>query len=232
MHVLLIKDDSVASQNIEQILSAEGFTIDTSDLGAEGEALNHSSDCDIIVLDVDLSQLSSSNVLHSLLFSELQIPLLILTGLVAFNHRLYGSGIDDDNYLTKPFHKDELIARIHALVQRASANSQPVVQVGDLQVDLYAETVEVKGRPIHVTRKEYQILELLLQRRGTTLTKTMLLDYLYGGINEPEHRIIDVFICKLRKKLSAATGGEYFIETIWGRGYAIAGHDEEAIKVA
>ena len=123
--------------------------------------------------------------------------------------------------MTKPFHKDELVARIHAVVRRSKGHAQSVIKTGDVLVNLDAKTVEVAGQRVHLTGKEYQMLELLSLRKGTTLTKEMFLNHLYGGMDEPELKIIDVFICKLRKKLASATHGEHYIETVWGRGYVL-----------
>jgi two-component system cell cycle response regulator CtrA len=135
--------------------------------------------------------------------------------------KVRGLGFGADDYMTKPFHKDELVARIHAIVRRAKGHAQSVISTGDLVVNLDTKTVEVGTQRVHLTGKEYQMLELLSLRKGTTLTKEMFLNHLYGGIDEPELKIIDVFICKLRKKLAMATGGDHYIETVWGRGYVL-----------
>ena len=124
--------------------------------------------------------------------------------------------------MTKPFHKDELIARIHALVRRSRGHAQSTIQTGDLTVDLDTKKVEINGIRVHLTAKEYKMLELLSLRKGITLTKEMFLNHLYGGMDEPESKIIDVFICKLRKKLASASGGDDFIETVWARGYVLS----------
>ena len=129
--------------------------------------------------------------------------------------------------MTKPFHRDELVARIHAVVRRSKGHSQSVIRTGKLAVNLDAKTVEVDGARVHLTGKEYAMLELLSLRKGTTLTKEMFLNHLYGGMDEPELKIIDVFICKLRKKLSSACGGENYIEAVWGRGYVLREPGEE-----
>jgi two-component system cell cycle response regulator CtrA len=123
--------------------------------------------------------------------------------------------------MTKPFHREELIARIHAIIRRSKGHSQSIIRTGQVNVNLDAKSVDVGGKSVHLTGKEYQILELLSLRKGTTLTKEMFLNHLYGGMDEPELKIIDVFICKLRKKLAEATGGDNYIETVWGRGYVM-----------
>ena len=110
---------------------------------------------------------------------------------------------------------------IHAIIRRSKGHSQSIIRTGKINVNLDAKTVDVAGQSVHLTGKEYQMLELLSLRKGTTLTKEMFLNHLYGGMDEPELKIIDVFICKLRKKLSEATEGETYIETVWGRGYVL-----------
>jgi two-component system cell cycle response regulator CtrA len=134
--------------------------------------------------------------------------------------------------MTKPFHKEELVARIHAVVRRSKGHAQSVIKTGDIQVNLDAKTVEVNGSRVHLTGKEYQMLELLSLRKGTTLTKEMFLNHLYGGMDEPELKIIDVFICKLRKKLAASAQGQHHIETVWGRGYVLRDPHEAMATVA
>ena len=146
---------------------------------------------------------------------------MILSGLASIEDKIKGLGLGADDYLSKPFHKDELIARIHALVRRSKGHAESVIAVGDLIVNLEARTVELHGRKLHLTGKEYQILALLALRHGSTLTKETFLNHLYGDLEEPEAKIIDVYICKLRKKLANASGGLDYIETVWGRGYAL-----------
>ena len=160
-------------------------------------------------------------MLRTLRLSKVKTPILILSGLAGIEDKVRGLGFGADDYMTKPFHKDELVARIHAIVRRSKGHAQSVITTGDLTVNLDTKTVEVNGQRVHLTGKEYQMLELLSLRKGTTLTKEMFLNHLYGGMDEPELKIIDVFICKLRKKLAAATGGQNYIETVWGRGYVL-----------
>ena len=151
----------------------------------------------------------------------MKTPILILSGLSGIEDKIKGLGFGADDYMTKPFHKDELVARIHAIVRRSKGHAQSVINIGDILVNLDTKTVEINGARLHVTTKEYQMLELLALRQGTTLTKKSFLNHLYGGMNEPDMKIIDVFICKLRKKLANASGGKDYIETVWGRGYVM-----------
>ena len=165
--------------------------------------------------------MNGHEVLRQLRVAKVETPILILTGQDDTENKLKGFGFGADDYMTKPFHRQELIARIHAIVRRSKGHAQSIIETGKFAVNLDAKTVEVDGSPVHLTGKEYQMLELLSLRKGTTLTKEMFLNHLYGGMDEPELKIIDVFICKLRKKLSEATGGENYIETVWGRGYVL-----------
>ena len=221
MRVLIIEDDSATAQSIDLMLKSESFNVYTTDLGEEGVDLGKLYDYDIIMLDLSLPDMSGLDVLRTLRVSKVRTPILILSGLAGIEDKVKGLGFGADDYMTKPFHKDELVARIHAIVRRSKGHAQSVIQTGDLVVNLDTKTVEVNAQRVHLTSKEYQILELLSLRKGVTLMKEMFLNHLYGGMDEPEQKIIDVFICKLRKKLANASGGKDYIETIWGRGYVL-----------
>jgi two-component system cell cycle response regulator CtrA len=183
-------------------------------------------------LDLNLPDMSGYEVLRSLRVSKVKTPILILSGLAGMEDKVKGLGFGADDYMTKPFHKDELVARIHAIVRRSKGHAQSVVQTGDLIVKLDTKTVEVASQRVHLTGKEYQMLELLSLRKGTTITKEAFLTQLYGGMDEPEIKIIDVFICKLRKKLANASAGKNYIETVWGRGYVLREPDEDEAKMS
>src|SRR5262245_52248277 len=229
MRVLLIEDDSATAQSIELMLKSESFYVYTTDLGEEGGDLGKLYDYDIILLDLNLPDMSGFEVLRSLRVSKVKTPILILTGLAGIEDKVRGLGFGADDYMTKPFHKGELVARIHAIVRRSRGHAQSVIQTGDLVVNLDTKTVEVNGARVHLTGKEYQMLELLSLRKGTTLTKEMFLNHLYGGMDGPEIKIIDVFMCKLRRKLAGAWNGRDYIETVWGRGYVLREpHADEA----
>ena len=221
MRVLLIEDDSATAQSIELMLKSESFNVYTTDLGEEGIDLGKIYDYDIILLDLNLPDMSGFEVLRKLRISKVKTPILILSGLAGIEDKIKGLGFGADDYMTKPFHKDELVARIHAIVRRSRGHAQSVINTDDLCVNLDSKTVEINGSRVHLTSKEYQMLELLAMRKGSTLTKEMFLSHLYGGMDEPEMKIIDVFICKLRKKLANASGGKDYIETVWGRGYVM-----------
>ena len=232
MRVLLIEDDGATAQSIELMLKSENFNVYTTDLGEEGVDLGKIYDYDIILLDLNLPDMSGYEVLKALRVSKIATPILILSGMSGTDDKVRGFGSGADDYLTKPFHKEELVARIHAIVRRSKGHAQSIISTGDLAVNVDAKTVEVGGQRVHLTGKEYQMLELLSLRKGTTLTKEMFLNHLYGGMDEPELKIIDVFICKLRKKLANAAGGTNFIETVWGRGYVLREQEHQEMKRA
>jgi len=221
MRVLIVEDDTATSASIELVLKAEGFICDTTDLGEDGLEIGKLYDYDIIVLDLMLPDIDGYEVLRRLRAARVRTPILILSGLGELDHKIKGLGFGADDFLTKPFDKRELVARIHAIIRRAKGHSESVIRTGRFTVNLDTRTVEVDSKPLHLTGKEYGILELLSLRKGTTLTKEMFLNHLYGGMDEPELKIIDVFVCKLRKKMANATEGENYIETVWGRGYVL-----------
>ncbi|OYQ34839.1 DNA-binding response regulator [Niveispirillum lacus] len=222
MRVLLVEDDAAMQKSIQLMLSAEGgYIVDATSLGEDGLEIGKLYDYDIIILDLMLPDMDGYEVLRRLRASRVNTPILILSGLSDLDHKIKGLGFGADDYLTKPFDKRELIARVQAIIRRSKGHSESVIRTGKLTVNLDAKTASVEGAPLHLTGKEYGILELLSLRKGTTLTKEMFLNHLYGGMDEPELKIIDVFVCKLRKKLTTATDGDNYIETVWGRGYVL-----------
>ena len=230
MRVLLIEDDSATAQSIELMLKSESFNVYTAGLGEEGLDLGKLYDYDIILLDLNLPDMSGYEVLRALRVSKVKTPILIVSGIAGIEDKVRGLGFGADDYMTKPFHRDELVARIHSIVRRSKGHAQSVVQIDDLIVNLDSKTAEINQVRIHLTGKEYQMLEFLSLRKGATLTKEMFLNQLYGGMDEPEIKIIDVFICKLRKKLADASNGKNYIETVWGRGYVMHGPHEDLAK--
>ncbi|MCE2749945.1 MAG: response regulator transcription factor [Rhodobacter sp.] len=221
MRVLLVEDDPATSRSIELMLTHANLNVYCTDLGEEGIDLAKLYDYDLILLDLNLPDMSGHEVLRQLRLARVETPILILSGSDDSESKLRGFGFGADDYMTKPFHREELVARIHAIIRRSKGHAQSIIRTGQINVNLDAKTVDVNGEMVHLTGKEYQMLELLSLRKGTTLTKEMFLNHLYGGMDEPELKIIDVFICKLRKKLAEATGGHNHIETVWGRGYVL-----------
>ena len=177
-----------------------------------------------------LPDIDGYQVLLRLRSAKVKTPILILSGLSSVDQKVRGLGFGADDYLTKPFNKDELIARIQAIVRRSKGHSESVVRFDKVAINLDTRNVEVNGVQVHLTNKEYAILELLAMRKGSVLTKEMFLNHLYSSMDEPEIKIIDVFVCKLRKKLADASGGVNYIETVWGRGYMLKDHENNETK--
>ena len=221
MRILLVEDDPTTSRSIELMLTHANLNVYCTDLGEDGIDLAKLYDYDLILLDLNLPDMSGHEVLRQLRLARIDTPILILSGADDTDNKIKGFGFGADDYMTKPFHREELVARIHAIIRRSKGHAQSMIRTGKVAVNLDAKTVDVEGKAVHLTGKEYQMLELLSLRKGTTLTKEMFLNHLYGGMDEPELKIIDVFICKLRKKLAEATGGQNYIETVWGRGYVL-----------
>jgi len=229
VNVLLIEDDSGTAQSIELMLQTESIKVYTTDLGEDGIDLGKVYDYDIILLDLILPDISGFEVLRKLRAARIATPILILSGLASIQDKIKGLGLGADDFVPKPFHKDELVARIRAIVRRSHGHAQALVATGPLVVNLDSKTASVHDVRINLTNKEYQILELLSLRKGSTLTKEVFLNNLYGGLDEPEPKIIDVFICKLRKKLAEASQGQNFIGTVCGRGYVLREPTQQSI---
>jgi len=220
MRILLIEDDLVAARGISLMLKSGGAVVDHADTGEEGLELARHYDYDIVVLDLMLPDIEGFEVVRRMRVSRNDTPVLILSGLTRPQVKVKGLGLGADDFITKPFDKAELMARMQAIVRRSKGFSQPSLRVGPLLLNLDSHEVMVDSTPVHLTGKEYAILELLVLRKGMVLTKEAFLNHLYGGMDEPEMKIIDVFICKLRKKLALA-GADNLIGTVWGRGYMI-----------
>ncbi len=229
MRVLLIEDDSATAKGLTAILQLEGFVVDSTDLGEDGLEIGKIYEYDMIVLDLMLPDIDGFELLRRLRGSQVRTPVLVLSGLSDIEDKVKSFGFGADDYLTKPFSKNELLARMHAIIRRSRGHSDSIIKVGNLMVNLQNRTASVNNETVNLTGKEYAILELLALRKGTTLTKEMFLNHLYGGMDEPELKIIDVFICKLRRKLTEALGQDNLIETVWGRGYVLRDPSETNI---
>jgi two-component system cell cycle response regulator CtrA len=200
------------------MLKSINAVVDQTDTGEEAIELARHYDYDIVILDLMLPDMEGYEVVRRLRAARVEIPVLILSGLSRPQAKVKGLSMGADDFITKPFDKAELLARIQAIVRRSKGFSHPSIVVGPVRLTLDSREVTVGERQVHLTGKEYAILELLMLRKGVVLTKEMFLNHLYGGMDEPEAKIIDVFICKLRKKLVGYGAGD-LIATVWGRGY-------------
>jgi two-component system cell cycle response regulator CtrA len=221
MRVLLIEDDTSTARVVETLLKREGITVDSTSFGQYGMEVGKIYDYDGIILDLMLPDIDGVEIIRKLRACNVRTPVVVLSGLSDCNDKVNCLDIGADDYITKPFEGKELVSRVQAVIRRSKGHADSVIKIGKMTVNLQSHRVEVAGKALHLTGKEYSILELLCLRKGATLTKDMFLNHLYGGMDEPELKIIDVFVCKLRKKLMEAMDGECYIETIWGRGYTL-----------
>ena len=225
MRILVIEDRSAA---LTTLLSVT-LNAHTTCSGEEGLELGKLYEFDIILLDHSLPDITGFEVLRRLRLSRVTTPVLMLSDASGVQDKVRAFNLGADDYVTRPFHPAELLARIHAVVRRSQGHSHSVVHVGKIAVDLNTKTVSIAGTPLFLTAKEYAVLELLALRRGATLTKEVFLNHLYGGMEEPEVKIINVYIYKLRKKLSQACDGDEYIGTVRGRGYFLAAPEADAV---
>ncbi|MEE4211205.1 MAG: response regulator transcription factor [Parvularcula sp.] len=221
MDILLIEDDPITVQSLVLSLRQAGMAVTTADCGENGIPLAKAQAFDAILLDLHLPGMSGSEILERMRMESISAPVLILATNEDCESKLTALGTGADDFVTKPFSREELIARIRTIVRRSRGYGHIKITVGEISIDLDTQTAEISGKPFHLTRKEYQLLELLALRKGMTLTKEHLLRHLYAGMDEPASKVIDVFICKLRKKILTATRCGSYIQTIWGHGYVL-----------
>lgn len=227
MRILLIEDDKLLSERVAELLGEEGHEIDICQSGADGIAHAEMLCHNLAIVDLGLPDMSGNEVITHLRRKLIDIPVLVLSARTQLENKLEALELGADDFMIKPFHKDELLARIHALVRRSEGLNSHVITCGDLRIDIRNKQLTCPKGPVSLTRKEFELLELMAMRKGRPVSKTAMMNHLYGGREEPEMKIIDVFICTLRKKMQKANDGQHCIETIWGRGYAL--REEESI---
>jgi len=234
MRILLVEDDKNTANTLVNALRAEGFTCDTTDTGEDAIQLTRLYQYDGIVLDLMLPDMEGMELLRRLRSTKNQTPTIILSGLNGVSEKIRGLSAGADDYMEKPCNHKELIARLHAVVRRAMGYSDSKIALGRISINLQTKTAKTDGIPLKLTSKEYSILELLMLKKGHTLSKEAFLTHLYDERSEePAQKIVDVFICKLRKKIQTALGTKHaYIETIWGRGYMLVNPDSEENKIA
>ena len=220
MRILLVEDDHPSALFARAILQGASMVVDTVGTGEEAIEMARIYDYDLMLLDLGLPDMDGYDVLRALRAGRNPVPVLMLSANARPDARVKALNTGADDFLTKPFDGRELVARIQAIVRRGKGYCEPSLSMGNLSLNLGSREVCVGDRQVHLTGKEFAILELLMLRRGMTQTKEAFLNHLYGGLDEPDAKIIDVFVCKLRKKLSDAGAGNV-IGTVWGRGYVM-----------
>ena len=221
MHILIVEDNAATAKSLELILSAEGHNASHTASGEDAVELAQLYDYDAILMDIDLEDISGVEALRMMRAKKLATPVIMLSGALDVDSKVAALAAGADDYMTKPFHKAELGARINAVVRRSRGQAESIIRTGAIALNLNTRSVEVAGHHVHLTPSEYKILELLSLRKNSVLTKEACLNHLYNGLSEPEIKIIDVFVCKLRKKIAAAAKGDSQIETVWGGGYML-----------
>jgi two-component system cell cycle response regulator CtrA len=221
MHILLVEDNESTARSVQLILSGLGHNVTHTASGEESVELTEIYDYDVVLMDIDLEDISGIEALRELRLKKNATPVIILSGTTDVDTKVGALAAGADDYMTKPFHKAELSARLTAVVRRSRGHTDSIIRTGAIALNLNTRSAEVAGQQIHLTPSEYKMLELLSLRKNTVLTKEACLNHLYNGLSEPEAKIIDVFICKLRKKIATAAGGDSQIETVWGGGYML-----------
>jgi len=221
MRALIIDRDKSFSQGLAFFLKNKGLTVDSVVSGEEGTELARLYDYDIILAELSLSDMTGTDFLRKFRTSGIQTPITIISTInsVAKKIECYNLGADD--YFVKPGDRNELFARLMAVIRRSRGYSDSTLKIGKMSVNLEARVVQVAGKPLPLTAKEYALLELLCLRRGMTVSKEQFLNHLYAGIDEPEIKIIDVFLHRIRRKIEKLSDGQQYIQTVWGRGYIL-----------
>lgn len=228
MRILLIEDDIAIAQTIETKVASEGGVLDLSMLGEEGLEFSKMYKYDLIILDISLPDINGYDVLKELRNLQIDYPILVISNSSLVEDKVKALSLGADDYLQKPFSILELIARVKAIIRRSKGNSNAIFRIGNLYIDFNSHSTYIDDALIHLTAKEQVLIEALAMRKGNVVSKESLLGQLYNPVDEPELKIIDVFVCKMRKKLYEASGGMNYIETVWGRGYALKAVIKEA----
>jgi two-component system response regulator PhoP len=224
MRILIIEDEATLRHQLEITLKEKEYVVDTAAHGEEGLYFGKEYPIDLAIVDLGLPQLSGLEVIKQLRAAGKSFPILILTARAQWQDKVAGLEAGADDYLVKPFHMEELLARVAALVRRAGGWAQPVFTAGPIQLDTRTQAVTVNNQPIELTAYEYKVLEYLMLHPGEVVSKTTLTEHLYEQDFDKDSNVIEVFVGRLRKKLDP--NNEFGpIETLRGRGYRITVND-------
>ena len=228
MHILVIEDDKTTNQNICLLLKRERMIPESAFCGRDGLELIKLYDYDLIILDLMLPDISGTEVLKQIRRMNINTPILVVSGLHQTEKKVLCLDEGADDYLTKPYERSELLARVKALIRRSRGFSEAIIHVGDMNIDINTKTVRIGTNLVPLTSKEYALLELLALKKGITVSKETCISQLYGVMDEPpDSKIIDVFLCKMRRKMKELTKGEDYIQNIRGRGYILKVPDKK-----
>lgn len=218
MRILLAEDDAALRSQLSAQLRRAGYAVDEAPDGREALFQGETEAFDAVVLDLGLPMLDGITVLQRWRQAGRPMPVLILTARGSWHEKVAGIDAGADDYLTKPFHAEELLARLRALIRRAQGQASPLLRHGDLTLDTRARRVTWQGQPASLTSHEYKVLEYLMHRPGTVVSRGELIEHIYAQDFDRDSNTVEVFIARLRKKLGANV-----IETVRGLGYRLAG---------
>ncbi len=218
MRVLLVEDEAALRESVQDALTDAGYALDAAADGEEGLYYGTEYTPDVAVIDLGLPKLNGIELIRQLRAQHRSFPILVLTARDRWQDKVEALGAGADDYLVKPFHVEELLARLNALLRRASGWSQPVLACGPIEIDTAAQQVRVGGNPIELTTFEYRVLHYLVLHAGEVVSKTELTEHLYDQDFDRDSNVIEVFVGRLRRKLDP-DGSLGPIETLRGRGY-------------
>tara|TARA_B100000508_G_scaffold60333_1_gene47306 strand:- start:345679 stop:346419 length:741 start_codon:yes stop_codon:yes gene_type:complete len=231
MRVLLVEDDKAFSDSLQLYLRSEGFNVYATDLGDEGLDLGKLFDYDVIILDLCLPDISGLDVVRGLRLAKIETPVLMLSGNSEIDNKISCLDAGADDYIVKSCDVNELVARVRAVARRVHGQVQNIISVGNINVDISSKAITVQDVSVSLSQKEYKLLELLFLRKGKVVSKDVIMDHLYGGMDEPDEKVIDVFVCRLRRKLARENNGDHYIKTVWGGGYSVSEPASENVTV-
>jgi len=224
MRVLLIEDHKPLVRALKQGLEEEGFAVDTAQDGPEGDYKARTAEYDVIILDLMLPREDGLSLLQRWRRNGLKTHVLVLTARGSIEDKVRGLDLGADDYLTKPFELEELLARLRALLRRGHQVKDPVIRVHDLEIDTATRTVKRGGQAIHLTPREYALLQFLAFHRGRVVSRTMIWEHLYDEHDENTSNVVDVYIRYLRNKIDKGFEPQLIL-TRWGEGYMLRGDD-------
>ena len=232
MNILIVEDDSVIADAIGITLSQAGYY--HSHVRTIEDALHevNSRPVDAVLLDINLPDGDGTRLTRLIRKSHMPTPILVISGNSRVDDRITALGAGADGYLTKPFDKHELLAQLEAIIRRANGHSSAQISAGNMVMDMSTHQLTIKEQFVPLTHKEYQLLQLLCLRKGAILSKDAFIAHIYGGVDEPDAKIIDVFMCKLRRKLIQHGLEKASIDTVWGQGYVLRDEGRKPVEAA
>ena len=221
MRIMVVEDEPLLCQQVQEFFTKKGFAVDVANTGEQGLYIGQEYPVDAAIIDLGLPDFSGIELIKRLRSSDASFPILILTARNRWQEKVEGLEVGADDYLIKPFHYEELLARMNALIRRSGGKAHPTLIHDNIELDTAAQQVFVDGNKLDLTAYEYKVLEYLMFRKGEVISKTVLTEHIYDEDFERDSNVIEVFIGRLRKKLDP-DGSRKPIETMRGRGYIMS----------